>query len=248
MKTYVSLRVYWILLCVFFTSLALVFLGLISYGKLEYNLGVNLFTSSISTVLTIVFLNFLFTSREQNEWKTVKDEVYSMIQMELGSMFNDILNYVENGLTTKSYLLNLKKKETRKEAFLSALTELKDAEELKLNDAEWKLMIENKTSLEAFSTASQTLNEVEIKYSRFLSSQLTLSLIKIQNSIRMLETLTQLHASMKGLSPTLRPILSPVYQEMEKEIPRILSHSFKRILEEIYNLHKMGIEFSPYPI
>jgi hypothetical protein len=171
-----------------------------------------------------------------------------MIQMELGAMFNDILNYVEDGLITKSYLMNLKKKETRKEAFLSALTELKDAKELKLNDAEWKLIIENKTSLEAFSTATQTLNEVEIKYSRFLSSQLTLSLIKIQNSIRMLDTLTQLHASMKGLSPTLRPILSPVYQEMEKEIPKILSHSFKKILEEIYNLHKMGIEFSPYPI
>jgi hypothetical protein len=248
MKTYVSLRVYWVLLCAFFTSLALVFLGLVSYGILEYNLGVNLFTSSISTVLTIVFLNFLFTSREQNEWKTVKDEVYSMIQMELGAMFNDILNYVEDGLITKSYLLNLKKKETRKEAFLSALTELKDAKELKLNDAEWKLMIENKTSLIAFSTAAQTLNEVEIKYSRFLSSQLTLSLIKIQNSIRMLDTLTQLHTSMKGLSPTLRPILLPAYQEMEKEIPKILSHSFKKILEEIYSMHKMGIEFSPYPI
>lgn len=64
----------------------------------------------------------------------------------------------------------------------------------------------------------------------------------------MLDTLTQLHGSMKGLSLTLRPILSPVYQEMEKEIPKILSHSFKKILEEIYNMHKMGIELSPYPI
>jgi hypothetical protein len=163
-------------------------------------------------------------------------------------MFDDILNYVEDGLTTKSYLLNLKKKETRKEAFLSALTELKDAKELKLNDAEWKLLIENKASLKAFSTAAQTLNEVEIKYSRFLSSQLTLSLIKIQNSIRILDTLTQLHASIKGLSPTLKPILSPVYQEMEKEIPKILSLTFKKISEEIYNMHEMGIEFSPYPI
>lgn len=137
------------------------------YGILEYNLGVNLFTSSISTVLTIVFLNFLFPSREQNEWKTVKDEVYSMIQMELGAMFNGILNYVEDSFITQSYLLNLKKKETRKEPLLSALTELKDTKELKLNESEWKLMIENKISLEVFSTAAQTINEVEIKYSIF---------------------------------------------------------------------------------
>jgi hypothetical protein len=248
MRPNVSLRTYWILLSVFFTLFALVLFELVSYGFLEYNLGVNLFTSSIFMVLTIVFLNFLFTSREQNEWKTVKDEVHSMIQMELGAMFDDILNYIEDGFTTKNYLLSLKKKETRKEAFLSALSELKDAKELKLNDTEWKLMIEGKISLKAFSLAAQTLNEVEIKYSRFLSSQLTLSLIKIQNSIRMLDTLTQLHASMMGLSQTLRQVLLPTYQEMEKEIPKILSHSFKKILEETYNIHKMGIEFSPYPI
>lgn len=249
MKTYVSLRTYWILLIVIFTSLALIFLGLISYGILEYNLGMSLFTSSIFTVLTIVFLNFLFTSREQNEWKTVKDEVYFLIQTELGVLFYEILNYVEGGLATEIYLSNLKKKEIRQEAFLSKLVELKDAKELKLDDTRCKLAVRVKAPLEPFSTAARTFSEVEVKYSRVLSSQVTLSLMKIQNCIRTLNNLNQLHASINELSPTLKPILYPAYQEMEKEVPKLFSSIFQKILEEIYNMHEMGIEFVlPYPM
>lgn len=246
MKTYVSRRSYWILVGVFFTLVALVSCIIVFYGHLEYNLGVSLSTNSIFTVLTIVFFYLIFESREQNEWRTVQNEVYSMIQTELGCMFRDILNYVDGGLIMEIYLGNLKKEETRKEAFLYALSELKDAKELKLNDIEWKLVMEGKVPT-AFSNALKALNEVEIKYSRFLSSQQTLSLIKIQNCIRTFDILRQLHTSVKGLNPLLGQVLLPAYQEVEKGFPRILSQYFKMILEEIYNLHNTGIKFSPYP-
>ena len=246
MKIHVSLRIYWLILSAVFTLFALlVWFWLIPYGILEYNLAVNLFTSSIFTVLTIIFLNWLFIVREENEWKTVKDKVYSMVQGELGLLFDEILGYIENGLMLKISLLSLDKK-TRKGASFSELCELKDTKELKLNTEELKLFLEGKTP-ETFSDVAQNLSNIELKYSRFLPSQLALSLLRIQDSIRMLETIAELHIKIEGLNPTLRAIMLKPLQAMENEIPKIVSASFKILIEEIHKIHGMGIEFSPYP-
>ena len=238
---------YWFFLAVLFGVFALlIWFGLIPYGIVEYNLGVNLFTSSVFMVLTIIFLSWLFTVREKNEWKIVKDEIYSMIQDEIGILFNEILNFTENGLMLKISFSVLDKK-TRKEASFSELCKLKDATELKLNALELKLLLEGKTPtpLETFLDVAQNLNDIEIKYSRFLPPQLLLSLIKIRHSIRFLETTVKLHINIK-VSPTLNKIMPKEIQEMENEIPKIISASFKKLLEEIHNIHKSGIQLSPF--
>lgn len=249
MKIYVSLRIFWVFLIAFFSAFALlVWFWLIPYENLEYNLGVNLFSSSIFMVLTIISLNVLLNAREKSEWKTVKDYAYSTIQDELGVVFNEILNYIENGLAIKMSLLHLQDKKTRNENGLSELRKLKDAKELKLVTEELVFLLEHKSQLEAFLNVSKNLSEVEIKYSRFLPPQLALSLMKIRDSIRLLETMVQLHTSLKNLSPILSISMPKEIQEMKDEIPKIISASFKKLMEEIDNIHKIGIEFSPYPI
>lgn len=249
MKILVSMRIFWVFLIAVFSAFSLlVWFWLIPYCNLEYNLGINLFSSSIFMVLTIVFLNVLLNAREKSEWKTVKDYVDTTIQAELGVAFNEILNYVENGLATKMSLLQLHDRKTRNQNGLSELRKLKDAKELKLGAEELAFLLEHKNQLEAFLSVSKNLSEVETKYSRFLRPQLALSLMKIRDSIRLLDNVVELYTRLKSLNPILSTPMSKEIQEMKDEIPKTISASFKKLIEEIDNIHKIGIEFSPYAI
>jgi hypothetical protein len=248
MKIYVSLRIFWVLLVAGFSAFALlVWFWLIPYYNLEYNLGISLFSSSIFMVLTIVFLNVLLNAREKSEWKSVKDYVDKTIQEELGVAFNEILNYVENGLATKISLLQLHDRKTRNQNGLSELRKLKDAKELKLGAVELASFLEHRNQLDTFLSVSKNLSEVETKYSRFLPPQLALSLMKIRDSMRLIENTVGIYMSLKSLNPALSAPISKEIHEMNEEIPKIISASFKKLIEEIDNIHKMGIEFLPYP-
>ncbi len=247
MKIYVSLRVFWFFLIAGFSVFALlVWFWLMPDHILEYNLGISLFSSSIFMVLTIVFLNVLLNAREKNEWKTVKNYVYSTIQEELTITFNEILNYIENGLETKMSLLQLEDRETRNQKGLTELRKLKDAKELKLSAQPIAFLLEHENQLDVFLNVSRNLGEVETKYSKFLPPQLTLSLMKIRDSIRLLEASLELYTRFKNLNPVLG---APILQEVQElnMIPRTISLSFKKLFEEIDNIHKIGIEFYPYP-
>lgn len=68
-----SEKAYWIILIVAFTEFSLVWFWLVPYRIVEYNLGANLFTGPIFMVLTIVFLSWLFTSGEKNQWSLVEE-------------------------------------------------------------------------------------------------------------------------------------------------------------------------------
>jgi hypothetical protein len=75
-----SERSYWILLTVLFAgfSLSVMFL-LIPYHIIEYNLGVNLFTSSVFMVLTIIFLTWIINIQEKKRGKFFQERVQSRI-------------------------------------------------------------------------------------------------------------------------------------------------------------------------
>jgi hypothetical protein len=244
MKIHVSLRVFWLILIGFFAAIAvLVWFWLVPHGILEYNLAVNVFTSSVFMVLTIVFLNWLFVVREQKEWKTVKSEVYSMVQGELNILFLEILNYTESGLMFKVSLSGLDEK-IKKEAYFSELCKLKDAKELKLDPAELESLLKGGPS-RVLSDVAQNLSNIELKYSRFLPSNLTFSLIRIQQLMRLLEVQIELHNKLKEISPATRAILpEPMKEEFATAIPKFVSVSFKALIEEIHKMHGMGIELS----
>jgi hypothetical protein len=195
-------------------------------------------------VLTVVFLNWLFVVREGKEWKAVKGEVYSMVQDELGILFLKILDYTENGPNLKISVLRLDRK-IRNEAYFSELCKLKEMTELKLNTSELKLLLEDK-DLRPFSDVVQNLSSLELKYSRFLPSELTLAIMKIQQSIRLLEYYSELQIKSEELGPMAKELVSKPLQEMLTTVtPAITSRVFKSLIEEIHRIHKMGIELSP---
>ncbi len=242
-----SEKIYWIILIVgLIVFVSLIGLVLIPCRILDYNLGINLISESIGILFTIVFLTWLFNLREKNQWKVVENEVYSDIQMEIASLFNAILDYVEGGLKLKVTALGKQDKETRKKSLI-VLQELKDTEKMKLNDVLLYTLLENRNSTEIFSEIARRLSDIERKYSKFLSAEITLSLMRLQIAIQGLNGVLTLY-SKYSKSKLIRKTLP---KKLEAEIMKIdyaelVGFSFKRLIEEIHKLHRIGIEFT-YP-
>lgn len=90
-----SEKIYWIILIVAFAGFALsIWLVLIPYEVVEYNLGVNLFTSSIFMVLTVIFLSLLANLRERREWKNVETWVKRKMGEQLYYLFNILARFI----------------------------------------------------------------------------------------------------------------------------------------------------------
>ena len=250
MKFHVSVRAAYLSLIVsFFFALALLdWFVLIPCGIWEYNLGVNILTSSIFMALTIVLLTLLFNALDESEWKPVKEYVYQSIQAELGLLFMEMLNYVKDGWAIKSSFMTSVDQKTSDEIALSELRKLKDAKQMKLDESKLQILFTHPSELNAFSEALNNLTELQIMYHRFFPSQLTKSFMKIRDSIRGLEQTARSQKplrDMMGLPETTEPIKDEMLKANSTLLRESVSFFFKEMMQEIDNIHQMGIEFSP---
>jgi hypothetical protein len=232
-----KVETYWFFLIAGFLAFALlIWLYLIPYGVVEYNLGVNLFTSSLFTVLTVVFMNWLYSMRERIEWRFVEKEVRSDIQVCLGEIFEEILSIVENGEEIKTSVLRIMDSDTRKKAGLSQLIRLRESQEIKLEPKMLENVFRDKRYINEFSDISRRLGDIQIRYHRFLWPKLTVSLMRIQHSITLLELAFGMDQSSRKTE------LRAIFSEFRNLIPELVSHSFKSLINEIYSINEMGIE------
>ena len=110
----ISEKTYWAILIVGFTCFSLlIWLCIIPFQLLEYNLSVNLLTSSIFTVLTIILLTWIISIQQTQRWKRVKSAVYREIGVALGHLFRTMIIYYKNGFIDW-YSLNRLKPESEK--------------------------------------------------------------------------------------------------------------------------------------
>lgn len=88
----ISEKSYWTILIVAFMGFALlIWFGLMPYGIVEYNLGVNLFTSSIFMMLTILFISWLFGLREKLAFESTRIQLHKELGTRLFSISGQIL-------------------------------------------------------------------------------------------------------------------------------------------------------------
>lgn len=244
-----SERDWWIILTLAFIAVSLIFgLVIIPFRVLEYNLAINFFTSSIFMFLTILLLTLFINLRETIVWKKVKDEVHFDIVLALGEIFKGILDAVENGHMTKMSAIGIQNKEDKKRIYFIQLRNLKDAKEIKLDQMYVRLFLEGKGALEPFSSVAKRLSDIQLKYYRFLSPELTISLMKIQRQIFSLETLSQLVSSLEKIPKEFASAFPQAPRiTVETFIVPPISFIFKKMSEEIYELHQMGYEiYIPY--
>lgn len=212
---------------------------LIPYEILDFDLGINLISESIGIIITVVFLSLLFGLRERKQWKVVKDEVHFHIQHNSSVLFDMILTYVENGYEFKKSLLNIKDKENRKKQIYLKLCKLKEVKKITLDSKMLSKLLEDKILLEYFERVGRRFSYVENKYSKFLSPQLTISLMRIQDGLRILEQAVEMN---KLVKTTLEKANKKQLEKVNHAISGMVSVSFMLLIIEIFNIRQRGIE------
>lgn len=235
-----SEKVYWgILIAVFIGIALLIWLWFVPVGFVEYNLGVNLFTSSIFMVFTIVFLSWFVTLRERIQWKAVREEVYLNIKDCISTVFNEIFDIVEGGIHTKASLLGIEDNKARENAAFSELCRLKELREIKLDPIMFDVTFGGKGSQEVFSSISRELGDLQVKYSKFLSPHVTFSLMRVQQCLRAFEYASRLSITQKETSEMTK-LLDNVQRKWRTDMKTIshglVSVALKRLVDEIYNI------------
>jgi hypothetical protein len=217
-----SERSYWIILIVGFAGFALsIWFILIPYGVVEYNLGVNLFTSSIFMVFTIVLLGWLLNLREKREWKPIVSRMIERIRDCLNSLFTLLQNLCE---------ISENKHET-------ALMELAKADKILLRNDISEYLSRDGYDLEGYIGSmeeySEILHDIRMEYLRFMDSKLMDSLIVIEDRCR------DLAFNFK----TLTRIEFGPYKDSEKAFfEDVISPLVQEVIKEIQKIHESGIE------
>ena len=124
------------------------------------------------------------------------------------------------------------------------LCKLKDAEKITLDTKLLSIFLEDRTFLEYFAKVARRFSNIESKYSRFLSPQLTISLMRIQDDLRVLEHAFEINKLFK-IAP--EKLSKKWLTKVNSTISDMVSVSFKLLIEEIYKIHEMGIEI-PYAL
>lgn len=214
-------------------------------------------TILVSTVLTVVFLSLFLTIREEREWRSVKNAVFSMIGMQSSLLFGELLRFTENELDEPVFKLSLmytQDVKIRKEMIFSKLSELRKREPFQLTPSYVSVFRSDKEMLNLFLDIKRELGDVQIKYGRHLTSKLTARLIKIQDLLELMNNSYEMDLrlnKLQGQLPLLRDLISKLISNQKQDqklfsidlIQNILPTCTKSLFQEIYELWKLGIEF-----
>lgn len=189
------------------------------------NLGYGVFSNFIGMIGTIVFLMYLMETRDNHEWKPVKQKVYDRIRIELDAILSLSLDLFEPRWTTlKPPAMGIRIKDL---VWLWS-EETSDIEFTKALRSSAKTKLSKGTYLGIFEMRRGLLNEIETKYSRFLQPDLMISLMEIQNNLLSITIYNNV------LLRTSENHQDPIFEKISKKI-----HT---IVKEIYKIHRMGIE------
>lgn len=219
------------ILILFFTVFAFsVWLFLVPYHILEYNLGVNLFTSSIFMVLTIVFLSWLFSLRETRQWDHVKKRVLKVLGLELSSLARWLMTMCHSSFEKRPTW-------SSDELFLDNLEELNNKVTLDVWDT-WKSMLSTGKFTSIFEGYEKRLADIEDRYFRFLDH-------------RLVDSLMEIRWNLIGFTVDSRA-LEQIYEVQKEYAEELLKEHFEpyaeaihRIIKEVYKIHKLGFDISP---
>lgn len=124
----VSEKAYLTIFSIVMSVLIVLFLfWIVPKGLIEYNFGINIVTSLLSTVITVIFLSLFLTIREEREWGVVTKNAYAIIGTKIGILFAELPRFTENELDEigfKSALLFTKDSKIRRQMIFSKQAEL----------------------------------------------------------------------------------------------------------------------------
>ena len=220
---------YWLILIV--GLIVLICIDLIWIIPKVRDFGVNLLTDAIFSIFTIVFLSWLFNYRDYLNWKPVKHSVFKRIGKQIFGIFTELANLcrctrggeVPEGETLEQFFRRI---------FFKQLKELN--EKVELNEIGKKYLVKEKFA-SLLEKREQYLNNIEMKYSKFLPPKLVGSLMVIQDNLHSLSLNVRTRGKMKsffGLS--------------DEKYFKLVSAIIQRIIKEIYKIQQLS-EIEIYP-
>ena len=252
--TLISEKTYLILFSIVISAIVVLLLAwIMPNGFIEYNFGINIVTSLLSTEITVIFLSLLLTIREEREWSIVRKNAYAMIGTELGLLFAELLRFTENEIEEIGFKLSLsftKDSKIRKEMIFSKLAELQKKEPLQLTSSSVSTFSSDKELLTLLSEIKRNLGDVQIRYGRHLTSKITERLIKLQTGLESMTMIYKLDTTWKLQlqSPLLKEMMHKLMPQMHDQnlsdlMQIILPTLVKSLIQETYETWKLGIEF-----
>lgn len=212
---------------------------LLPIGVIDENIAANLFTSALFMVFTIVFLSWLLNLREKRDWNIVKYAVNTRIQTEMIMISDFILSYTKNGYEIKLEILALKDKSSRDERYLKAVEEMYNEPEIEFDKVFIAKLFEESTLTEIKEYIDR-LNSIENRYFRFLTPELAVVLMNIEDCLESIQLSIQSQLKIEKLEKHGLSIRS-TSMSLRQGNTDILSATFKRILENILLIQEQGI-------
>lgn len=252
--TIISEKTFLITFSIALSVIVILFLALIiPRGFIEYNLGISIVSSLVSTVITVVFLSLFLMIRAEREWSPVKRNVYAMIGTELGPLFSGLLSFTESEIDVMAFqssLLYTNDNKIRKEMIFSKLAELQKKEPLQLIPSSVSVFRSEKG---LFLETKRNLRDAQIMYGRHLNSKITEKLMNVQNSLEALKMTYEAETGLNNLRSQFLPYVELMHKlmpQMRDEdlsstalIQKLLPACVKSLIQKTYELWKLGIEF-----
>lgn len=253
----ISEKAYLLLVSIVLSAISVFILTWAIPKGLEYNLGINIFASLVTTVITLIFVSLFLSIREEQEWRTVKKMVYSMISTQSGLLFGELLRFTESATDEVSFkysLLYTKDVKIRKQMIFSKLAELNKREPLQLNSSYVSVCRADKELLKLFLDIKGDIRDIQIRYGRHLNSKITERLIKILDGLELINLSFEMDSrwnklkdELSRLGELMKKLVSDQTQEHKGAsidlFQDMLSACIKTLAQEIYELWKAGIEF-----
>lgn len=196
----------------------------IPYGIIEYNLAVNLLTSSIFMVLTIVFLSWFLNLREKREWEPVSNRILKRLTHIIDQLFLLLQNLCEVS----------PKNENAKRSLLS---ELRQLETIPLRRDIETYLSRDSDNLEGYIKSlreiADELKDVEINYSRLIEP-------KLMNAIMIVEDST------RDIAHNLRifKMIKWAHRENQKKFFEDIAFFIQEAIRAIYEMQEMEVQIT----
>lgn len=232
-------------------AISIVFLFLAIYNVLLYDVGIGLFTSLLTTAITVFFLDFFINNRREREWKNIKKNALLDISIEASGLFSQILRLVEgefNEICFKTTIVETKIEETRKTLIYSKLKEFKERDPFKLAINQ----LDPFTS-DVFNETETNLADIQIRYGTQINdARIIDALIQTRQALKAIKLSQAMNLSwnkIKSENPTLLNSAQKLIPEAKEVIlssnllETTLPPLIKKLVDSIIELWNLGVQF-----
>ena len=154
-------------------------------------------------------------------------------------IFDFILGYSKNGYATKLEILAQNDKETKDEMCLKVLRNLYNGPKIEFDKVFLPKLFEE-SSIGEISEYIDRLNSIENRYSKFLTPELTLALMNMEDCLESIQLSVRGQLKIEQLLRTKIPLVITLESFRQVNMD-ILSLTSKKILENILLVHETGI-------